>query len=379
MSTRASSQVGARTNAAARSSMRTGRASARARLSRLRARSWHVGQASIAAAVAFLLARELLDHPRPFLAPVAAIVCLGMSYGQRLRRVAEVTIGVAVGVGVADLFVQWVGTGVWQVVVIVAASMSIALLLDAGPLLVTQAAVQSVIVATLLPDPEAGVDRWLDALVGGSVALVAAAVVPRAPLRRPREEAARLADNLAVLLHETADRAEDGDVDRAEDALRRARATESVMDDLRLAAREGLSVVASSPLRRGHRQSVRQMAALVEPLDHAIRNTRVLVRRVVAAARYEEPVPVAYVNLVDHLADAVEQIAAELAEGRLAVHAQDQLVRVGERTVELASPPSLSAAVILAQMRSLVVDLLQITGLDADQAMDKVPRRVDYR
>lgn len=375
----AKAPVSARTRAAARAGMSTGRASATARVARLRARSWHVGQASVSAAVAYLLARELLDHPQPFLAPVAAIVCLGMSYGQRLRRVAEVTIGVAVGVGIADLFVQWVGTGAWQIVIIVSASMCVALLLDAGPLLVTQAAVQSVIVSTLLPDPDAGVDRWLDALVGGAVALVAAAVVPRAPLRRPREEAARLADDLAVLLHEVADRAEDGDVDRAEEALRRARATESSMEDLRLAAREGLSVVASSPLRRGHRRSVRRMAKLVEPLDHAIRNTRVLVRRTVAAARYEEPVPVAYVNLVDHLADAVEQIADELSEGRLAIHAQDQLIQVAERTVELPSPPSLSAAVVLAQVRALVVDLLQLTGLDADQAMDKVPRRVDYR
>lgn len=357
----------------------TGRAWVMARLSRLRARSWFVGQAAIAAAVAYVLARELLDHPRPFLAPVAAIVCLGMSYGQRLRRVAEVMIGVAVGVGVADLFVQWVGSGAWQIVVIVAASMSVALLLDAGQVLVIQAAVQSVIVTTLLPNPEAGLNRWLDALVGGGVALVAAAVVPRAPLRRPREEASRLAYDLAILLHEVADRAEDGDVDRAEEALRRARATESSMEDLRLAAREGLSIVASSPLRRGHRKSVRRMALLVEPLDHAIRNTRVLARRIVAAARYEEPVPVVYVNLVDHLADSVEQIAEELAEGRLAFEAQDQLVKVAERSVELPSPPSLSAAVVLAQVRALVVDLLQLTGLDADQAMDKVPRRVDYR
>jgi len=333
----------------------------------------------VAAALAYLIARELLDHPRPFLAPVAAIVCLGMSYGQRLRRVAEVTVGVALGVGVADLFVLWVGTGVWQIAVIVAASMSIALLLDAGQLLVTQAAVQSVIVATLLPDPDAGLERWLDALVGGGVALLAATVVPRAPLRRPSEEAAALIGGLAALLHEAADRAEDGDVEASEDALRRARGTESALEDLRQAAREGLSVVASSPLRRGHRHSVRRMANLVEPLDRAVRNTRVLVRRIVAAARYEEPVPVAYVNLLDHLADSVELIAKELAEGRLAFEAQDQLAKVGERTAELASPPSLSAAVILAQVRALVVDLLQLTGLDVDQALDRVPRRIDYR
>ncbi|MGH3384910.1 MAG: FUSC family protein [Nocardioidaceae bacterium] len=352
-----------------------GRASVQARLYRLRSRSWHIAQAALAAAAAWVLARELLGHFAPFLAPIAAIVCLGMSYGQRVRRVAEVMVGVAVGVGVADLFVAWVGTGAWQIAVIVAASMSVALLLDAGQLLVTQAAVQSVIVATLLPRPGVGLDRWLDALVGGLVALLAATVVPRAPLRRPREEAAWIVRELAALLREAADRAEDGDLDAANALLHRARSTESALEDLRQAAREGLSVVASSPLRRGHRHSVRRMASLVEPLDRTVRNTRVLVRRIVAAARYDEAIPVAYVNLLDHLADAVDQIGTELAEGRLAIAAQDQVVRVAERTVELPPPPSLSAAVVLAQVRALVVDLLQLTGLDVDQAMDRVPRR----
>jgi hypothetical protein len=31
--------------------------------------------------------------------------------------------------------------------------------------------------------------------------------------------------------------------------------------------------------------------------------------------------------------------------------------------------------VIIAQVRAIVVDLLQLTGLDVDQAMDLVPRR----
>ena len=68
--------------------------------------------------------------------------------------------------------------------------MSTAILLDGGQLFVTQAAVQSIVVTTLLPDPGAALTRWTDALIGGAVALVAATVVPAAPLRRPREQAA---------------------------------------------------------------------------------------------------------------------------------------------------------------------------------------------
>ena len=106
------------------------------------------------------MARYVVGHPQPFFAPVAAMVCLGFSFGQRLRRVAEVMVGVAVGVGVGDLFVRIFGTGVPQIVFVVALAMSVAVLLGAGTLMSTQAGVQAAIVTTLLPNPSAGFSRW---------------------------------------------------------------------------------------------------------------------------------------------------------------------------------------------------------------------------
>lgn len=350
-----------------------GRLSVDARFARLRARGWQIGQCAVAAALAWLAAAQLLDHPRPFLAPVAAIVCLGVSYGQRLRRVAEVTVGVAVGVGVADLFIHYAGTGLWQIAVIVAASMTTAVLLDAGNLLVTQAAVQSVIVAILLPNPAAGFDRWLDALVGGAVALLAATVVPRAPLRRPREQAARIVQELGRLLRAATASVGSGNVDEAVSTLEHARATEAPLADLRAAAREGLDVVRSSPLRRRHGAALRKMAELVVPLDRAMRNTRVLVRRTVAATRMGEPVPDAYLALVDRVADAADVIAAELAAGNLPRAAREPLADIAQQTAQQNLERGLSAAVVLAQVRSLVVDLLQMTGLSADEARELMP------
>ena len=65
-----------------------GKLSVRARIRRLRSRLWQIAQCSLAAATAWLVAQHLLGHPAPFFAPVAAVVSLGTSYGQRLRRVA---------------------------------------------------------------------------------------------------------------------------------------------------------------------------------------------------------------------------------------------------------------------------------------------------
>ena len=62
-------------------------------------------------------------------------------------------LGVAIGVLIADLLVMAIGNGWWQLIIIVALSMSAALLLDAGVVLATQAAVQSIVVASLVPAP----------------------------------------------------------------------------------------------------------------------------------------------------------------------------------------------------------------------------------
>jgi uncharacterized membrane protein YgaE (UPF0421/DUF939 family) len=350
-----------------------GRTSMGARLDRWRGKRWQVGQCAISAGVAWWLATDVLHHDRAFFAPVAAVVALGTSYGQRLRRVGEVTVGVAIGVFLGDVFTHYLGTGPWQLALIVALAMSTALLLDAGVIFVTQAAVQSIVVSTLLPDPGAAFTRWSDALVGGAVALVAASVVPRAPLRRPREQAAKVAHKISELLRAAADCMEDGEIEHARAVLADARATEHLIGELKAAASEGLSIVASSPFRVRHRDPVRQMAELIEPLDRALRNTRVLLRRVMVAAYRREPIPPGYAAFARDLARVVDLQADELAAGRMAEAAESPLVEMGVASSSLARTHGLSGEVVLAQFRSIIVDLLAVTGMDPMGATDAIP------
>jgi uncharacterized membrane protein YgaE (UPF0421/DUF939 family) len=353
--------------------MTRGRTSLRQRRARLRSKAWQVGQCAIAAGIAWAIATDLFHHQRAFFAPVAAVVCLGTSYGQRLRRVGEVTVGVALGVFLGDMIIQVIGVGGWQIAVIVSLAMTTALLLDQGNLLVTQAAVQAVVVATLLPYSGAAFSRWTDALIGGAVALVAAAVVPRAPLRRPRVQAGIVVRKISELLRAAAESIRDGEVERALEVLREARSTEALISELRAAADEGLSVVASSPFRRRHRDPVRAMSDLVEPLDFALRNTRVLVRRVAVAAYRREPIPTSYATLLEDLADATDEVADELAARRQATSVRDRLIALGRATAHVERTHELSAEVVLAQIRSLVADLLAVTGMDPLAATDEIP------
>ncbi len=350
-----------------------GRTSTATRLRRLRSKSWQIAQCAVAAGVAWFVAADLFGHQTPFFAPIAAVVSLGTSYGQRLRRVAEVTLGVAVGVLVADLLVVWIGSGAWQLTLIVALAMTAAFLLDGGQLLVTQAAVQSIVVSTLLPQAQAGFTRWTDALIGGAVALVAATVVPAAPLRRPREQAAVVVRKVAELLRAAGDVMVDGEVEPALDLLAGARTTDYLIRELQVAADEGLAVVASSPLRVRHRPGVRRMAELVDPLDRALRSTRVLVRHTAVAAYHRRPVPAAYAVLARELADAVDEVAEELHADRMAADARPSLLAVGFATGQVERSEVLAAEVVLAQLRSVVADLLLLTGMDPLEATEALP------
>ncbi|MDX2970450.1 FUSC family protein [Kribbella solani] len=356
---------------------RRSRASIRKRVNRWRDRSFFIAQCALAAGIAWALARYALGHKQPFFAPVAAMVCLGFSFGQRLRRVAEVMVGVAVGVGVGDLFVRAFGTGLVQIVFVIALAMSVAVLLGAGNLMTTQAGVQAAIVTTLLPNPSAGFSRWLDAVLGGLVALAAATIAPAAAIRRPRQQATGVLNELAEILVETADGLRARDEEALTDALRRARASESRLDDLRSAAAEGVAVVRLSPFRRRHRGRVQEIADLVVPLDRAIRNIRVLVRRCAVSVWRDEAMPAEYPMLFERLADGTRLIGESLFEPAADVAAQRVLGELGRRTAELPLPSGLSAVVVLGQLRSTIVDLLELSGTPYEQARELVPLRPD--
>ena len=350
-----------------------GRTSVATRFDRWRTKWWQIAQCAVAAGVAWWLAADVLGHDTPFFAPVAAVVSLGTSYGQRLRRVAEVTVGVALGVFGADLLVHLLGSSGWVIALVVGLAMSVALLLDSGQVFLIQAAVQSIIITALVPAPGQALTRWTDALIGGAVALVAATVVPAAPLRRPREQAAKVTRKIRDLLEAASDVMTTGEVDPALDLLAQARATDHLIRELQDAADEGLDVVASSPFRIRHAPGLRKMADLVEPLDRALRSTRVLVRNCAVAAYRRQPVPHAYAVITAELAAAVEVLATELDAHRMAVAAQPALLAVGAATGEVQRSNDLTSEVILAQIRSVIADLLLLSGMDPLEATDALP------
>ena len=350
-----------------------GRKSLQQRLDRWRSRAFFIVQCAITAGMAWWIAEGLLGHPMPFFAPVASIISLGFTFGNRLRRGIEVSIGVAVGIFIGDLFVTFFGSGVWQLIVVIVLAMSMATVLGGGQLLIIQSGVQSAIIIGLAATPEQGLSRWLDAVVGCLVALVAATIVPLAPLRRPRVLAAQVLQGFATTLRAAEEALRGNDPEAADAVLDQARAEEKNLAALDEAAAEGMAVVRYSPFRRRHLPAVQAYSDLHGPLDRAHRNLRVLARRCVVAVWRDEEVPESYRRLMSSLAEIVDFMAAELYDRHLPVAARERLVQLAADTSHMKLIESMSAVVILAQLRSMLTDLLQLTGMDYAEARKVMP------
>jgi uncharacterized membrane protein YgaE (UPF0421/DUF939 family) len=323
---------------------------------------------AVAASLAWLVATELLGHDRPFFAPVAAVVTLGLSVGRRRRRALEMAFGVALGILVADLLVYVIGTGTWQIAVVTALAMSAALLLGGGPLLVSQAATSAVLVTTLQP-PDGGISlaRFLDALAGGASALlVATLLVPVDPAHVVRRSVEPVLDALSQALDSVALALERRDPDVAEEAVVAARAIVlSTPREALAAARDSTRLT----LRQGrHRRDVDRYANIVTALELAVNNVRVVARGAARAIALGDATPPQLISALRGLAHAVRALDAGDREDahRAALDAARDANAVLEQT------GNMSAIHMVGQLRSIAVDLMHAVGVEHGEAVSGV-------
>ena len=354
------------------------------RWQRLRTSALPVLQCALAASLAWLVATQVVGHTRPFFAPIAAILCLGVSLGARLRRSVELVVGVSVGIGIADLLITVIGTGAWQIGLVVALAMALAVLLDGGPMITLQAGSSAVLVATLLPPGQSGgPERALDALVGGVVALAVVTVLPADPLRSARRDGAAVLDALAAALRGVATGLDGRDDTVVEAALQRARGTQTTLDALRSDLVAGREIAQMAPLRWRSRDQVARLQAMTGPVDNAARNVRVLARRALVAVRDDEPVDERIAVRLRELAAAVGLLASivrsEPSSGTGLGTAATALRTVASGlSADLGGDGGLSVRVVVAQLRSTVVDLLQAAGASRISALASLPPTVPH-
>ena len=345
------------------------------RLRRLRVSLVPIVQCALAAGASWWIAVEIFDHPDPFFAPIAAVISLGLSLGQRWRRAAELVGGVAIGILVGDLFISLVGEGAWQIMVVVALAMTVAVFLDDGPLVPMQAASSAALVATLLPPGGvAGFHRAIDALIGGLVGILVGALLPVNPASRARRDAAGVLATVRDAARQLATGLRERDEELIAAALEAGRGTQAEINKMRSDMTGGREVTRISPLYWGSRMRLDRISATADPIDNAVRNFRIIARRSLGLTQRGVAVQPELIEIIDDLAGAFEVLRAMMMADPGDEPDQADAARVIRSIVrkaraDLVTNSELSEAALLAEIRSLLVDLLMTAGLRRSSAL----------
>jgi uncharacterized membrane protein YgaE (UPF0421/DUF939 family) len=358
------------------------RAGIRTRRERILATARPILQTSVAAALAWLIATEIVGHATPFFAPISAVITLGLTVGQRRRRAVELAIGVSVGIGIADLLVSWIGTGTWQVGVVTGLAMLAATLVGGGTLLASQAGASAVLVATLQPPEGFDFTRSLDALVGSATALVVGALVlPIDPVRLVREGVGPVVDRLAAALERIADALQERDDRDAERAIAALSRLDAEYDQLTATLAEAGDAARISLSRRGSLSRLDRYVVAIGETGLAIENTRALARGATRAIALDDSVPREVPAASRELATASRELTTLLEDDNAAPSRQAALRAVRLGNAVLAETTNLSALHLVGQVRLVAVDLLRAGGVPRAEAQQAVrsapPERLD--
>lgn len=116
------------------------------------------------------------------------------------------------------------------------------------------------------------------------------------------------------------------------------------------------------------------LARAAADLDRAVRNARVVARRVLPAVEGGRTLPRVGDTLAA-LAGAVRLLGSDVAGGGSTWHARSALLEVaGSLRPDVLASGDAHGAAVVALLRPLVVDLLEATGLPHERARAALPR-----
>ncbi len=341
-------------------------------------------QMTVCAILAYWIAERVLGHEGPIFAATSGLLALGFGAQTTVRRTMEVAIGCTLGVAVGDLLLTFLGTGLWQAATVLFLSLTIARYLDSGPIFTTQLGLQSLLVV-LLPIGEAGpFARSLDAVVGSVCALLILMILPRDPRRTPMADLGKLLNELSGVLQECGRAVSTSDSTMAFHALIRARATQPLMDALPGALDLAREVATLAPAHRRHRSDIGRLVVTAEKTDLAVRNSRVLARRlttVIDNAALSDRGVETVAGLLTELSEAVDALGHAVLEptesgysraiSRAKRELSDCAARLDPKSLHVSGMQGEGMVLLL---RPLVVDLLEATGTLHEDAVALLPR-----
>jgi uncharacterized membrane protein YgaE (UPF0421/DUF939 family) len=290
----------------------------RVRLERARSRLdlatfGRIVQSALAAGAAWELALQIPGHGRPFFAPIAAVIGLAAERGRRGRQAINMMIGVAIGILIGAGLVGVAGAGAWQIVVGTLVALVLTTAAGAPPIIRTQAAASAILVVALhRPGANLAVQRLVDALIGGGIAVLLARILfPVDPLELVREQARRVRRQLADALDELAAGLAVRDRARLEAALHRIeRIDDGKLEDALALARE---VARAAPRRRPLRRRIEALGSVYHELEASVSDARAIGTGALRLVDGPAASPSAAVAAVRVAAEAVRSVEPETA------------------------------------------------------------------
>ncbi|MCG5454448.1 FUSC family protein [Micromonospora sp. PSH03] len=337
-------------------------------------------QAGVAAGLAWFVASDVLHNPQPLFAPAAAVGTIAAAVGNRARRTLELLAGVFLGVLVGNGIIRFIGAGPIQTGVVVALAISAAAVFRGTGAVMVQAGSTAVLLGTVSPDrPDLAVPRTANALVGVAVAIVVALLIlPLNPVRIVRRAAGPTVDAIAREMTAIASALSHHDVRQAEDALQRLRAAEAQRRNTADVVAAACEVAILSPWRRRRLGIMRRYARAAEHLELAYTSSREMVQWAVSALHARETLPAGLSTAIEHFGQAFRLLHRDFLAGREPDRARERALQViSDINEACAEGVGSSGAVVVSQLRVVVSQLLQISGLPQPEANQQAGLNAD--
>jgi len=335
----------------------------------LAAGAWPLLQGTAAATLAWVIARYVFDHREPFFAPVAAVIALNASLGERGLNAVRLLQGVFVGIGVGEVTLATLEGGSGSLALATFVAMAVALALGGARIVVAQAAVGAILTVAI-GEADAGVQRLVDALIGAGVALVFSQVLfspePVALVRRA--EAAALAD-LAEGLARTAEALERDDEELAERAMSGMREARDRLAELARTRRAGTRAARRSAVWRSQLAPVVRESENAGHLDVLGVSCMVLMRVAVAAGA---PGRHRLAPGMRELSGALAELAEAPGDRATRQSAADRALAVAGRFADGDAAGDAPLAAAGWAVRMVAADLMTFAGVEPGRAVDAV-------
>ncbi len=328
----------------------------------------------LASGLSWGLARILLDSPRPYFAPLAAILSVQVTVKESVSRGLQRVVGVVAGILVALLAVHVMGNSAWSIGILVFVSMMIATRLKLGAQGIPQVAISALLVMTIGASvPGYALARILDTFLGALVAIVVNALVVPPDFTGIAETAL---DGLAAAIGQVLSGIRDDLIDglESEEAnrhLARAREVDRALHYAQSAIHQAEASLQWNYLLRHRKSRLMRLRHAIVVLEHSVSQVRGIARTLFVTLNRDvtqtfgalgSPVAAEMMDLFTVMQQALA-IYAVLIRGQdrnAAVHLDELLAAAGNRRSRLLY----QAADIL--LRNHAMQFLDIAAVVSD-------------